>query len=52
MSTLKQLKTFIAVAEYKKMSEAARRLYISQPTVSQIISDLETEYRARLFERV
>lgn len=51
MATLKQLKTFIAVAEYKKMSEAARRLYISQPTVSQIISDLENEYQAQLFER-
>ena len=51
MATLKQLKTFIAVAEYKKMSEAAKRLYISQPTVSQIISDLENEYRTRLFER-
>ncbi len=51
MSTLKQLKTFIAVVEYKKMSEAAKRLYISQPTVSQIISDLETEYQTKLFER-
>lgn len=51
MATLKQLKTFIAVAEYKKMSEAAKRLYISQPTVSQIISDLEQEYQAKLFER-
>ena len=51
MATLKQLKTFIAVVEYKKMSEAARRLYISQPTVSQIISDLENEYQTRLFER-
>lgn len=51
MATLKQLKTFVAVAEYKKMSEAARKLYISQPTVSQIISDLEVEYQARLFER-
>ncbi len=51
MATLKQLKTFIAVAEYKKMSEAAKRLYISQPTVSQIISDLENEYQTRLFER-
>ena len=51
MATLKQLKTFIAVAEYKKMSEAAKRLYISQPTVSQIISDLEAEYQTRLFER-
>lgn len=51
MATLKQLKTFIAVAEYKKMSDAAKKLYISQPTVSQIISDLENEYSVQLFER-
>lgn len=51
MATLKQLKTFIAVAEYKKMNEAAKRLYISQPTVSQIILDLEQEYQTKLFER-
>lgn len=51
MATLKQLKTFIAVAEYKKMNEAAKRLYISQPTVSQVISDLEAEYHVQLFER-
>lgn len=51
MATLRQLKTFIAAAEYKKMSEAAKQLYISQPTVSQIISDLEKEYEVKLFER-
>lgn len=51
MATLKQLRVFTAVAEYKKMSEAARRLYISQPTVSQVIADLEAEYQAVLFER-
>lgn len=51
MATLRQLETFIAVAEYKKMSEAAKHLYISQPTVSQIISDLEKEYNTKLFER-
>ena len=51
MATLKQLKTFIAVAEYKQMSEAAKKLYISQPTVSQIILDLENEYQTKLFER-
>ncbi len=51
MATLKQLKTFIAVAEYKKMNVAAKHLYISQPTVSQIISDLEEEYHVQLFER-
>ncbi|MDO4467256.1 MAG: LysR family transcriptional regulator [Bacillota bacterium] len=51
MATLKQLKTFVCVAEYKKMSEAAKRLYISQPTVSQMISELEAEYGISLFER-
>ncbi len=51
MATLKQLKTFLAVAEDKKMITAAKRLYISQPTVSQIILDLENEYNAQLFER-
>lgn len=51
MATLKQLKIFIAVADYKKMSEAAKKLYISQPTVSQVISELETEFQALLFER-
>ena len=52
MATLRQLKTFIAVAEYKKMSDAAKHLYISQPTVSQIVADLEKEYSTQLFERV
>ena len=51
MATLRQLKTFITTAECKKMSEAAKKLYISQPTVSQIISDLEKEYEVVLFER-
>mgnify|MGYP002518245259 CR=1 FL=1 len=44
MATLRQLKTFVATAEHKKMSEAAKHLYVSQPTISQIISDLEKEY--------
>ncbi len=51
MATLKQLRTFIAVAETLKMSEAAKKLYISQPTVSQIISDLEQEYKVPFFKR-
>lgn len=51
MATLRQLKAFIATAEHKKMSEAAKYLYISQPTISQIISELEKEYGTQLFER-
>ena len=51
MSTLKQLSIFITVAEKLRMSDAAKALYVSQPTVSQTISDLETELGAMLFER-
>lgn len=51
MATLRQLKTFVATAEHKKMSEAAKHLYVSQPTISQIISELEKEYDTTLFER-
>lgn len=51
MATLKQLYTFLAVAETLQMSEAARRLYISQPTVSQTILELEREFGASFFER-
>ena len=51
MATLRQLKIFAAVAEYKKMNLAADKLYIAQPTVSQTIIDLEKEYDTMLFER-
>lgn len=34
------------------MNEAARRLGVSQSTVSQMISELEAEYEAPLFERM
>ena len=51
MATLRQLKVFATVAECMKMSEAAKKLYISQPTVSQIIADLEKEYHVELFQR-
>ncbi len=51
MATIRQLEAFIATAEFKKMSEAAKHLYISQPTISQIISELEKEYNTKLFER-
>lgn len=51
MATLKQLTTFLAVAETMQMSEAARILYLSQSTVSQTILDLEREFGAELFQR-
>ena len=51
MATLRQLKIFSTVAEYKKMNLAADKLFIAQTTVSQTILDLEKEYNTRLFER-
>ena len=51
MATIRQLKVFVMTAEHKKMSLAAKHLFISQPTISQIISDLEKEYGVSLFER-
>jgi len=39
--TIRHLKIFIAVAETGKMSAAAINIFISQPTVSQAIKELE-----------
>ena len=50
--TIRHLKIFIEVADCGKMSLAATRLYISQPTVSQAIKELEEHYGVLLFERL
>ena len=50
--TIRHLKIFIAVAENGKMSQAAERLFLTQPTVSQAIRELEEHYQVRLFERL
>lgn len=50
--TIRHLEIFIAVADCGKMSLAAEKLFISQPSVSQAISDIETYYGVKLFERL
>ncbi len=50
--TIRHLRIFIAVAEAGKMGLAAKQLYIAQPTVSQVISDMERSYGVKLFERL
>lgn len=50
--TLRHLKIFLCVAESGGMTAAAQKLYVSQPTVSQAISELEKYYGVRLFERL
>lgn len=48
---IRQLKYFLKVAEALNFSEASRRLYITQSTLSQQISHLEQEIGLPLFER-
>ncbi|SHH86226.1 DNA-binding transcriptional regulator, LysR family [Clostridium grantii DSM 8605] len=50
--TIRHLQVFIAVCDYGKMSLAAENLHISQPTVSQAISELEKYYGIKLFQRL
>lgn len=49
--TLTQLKYAIAVAGAASMSEAARILFVSQPSLSSSIKDLEEEIGLELFRR-
>ena len=50
--TIRHLNIFFTVAQCGSMSGAARILYLSQPTVSQAIHELETHYGGLLFERL
>lgn len=50
--TIRHLKIFICVADNGGMTSAAEKLYVSQPTVSQAIAELERYYGVRLFERL
>lgn len=47
----KQLEAFVAVVDYGSFSEAARRLYLTQPTISAHVRSLEEELHTRLIIR-
>lgn len=49
---LRHLNIFITVCEHQNMTLAAKALYLSQPSVSQAISELESFYDVKLFERL
>ena len=49
--TLQQLKYLVTVAECKNISEAAEKLYISQPSLSAAIHNLEEEMGVTAFAR-
>lgn len=48
---LQQLVYAVNVAEYGSVTEAARRLYVSQPSVTSSIRDLEREMGVHIFDR-
>lgn len=47
----KQLEAFVAVVDYNSFTEAARHLYLTQPTISAHIHSLEKELNSRLIIR-
>ena len=49
--TLAQLRYIITVADTGSMNEAAKELFISQPSLSQSVKELETEIGGELFRR-
>jgi DNA-binding transcriptional LysR family regulator len=53
MSTpdLRQLRYFVAIAETGQLTDAARRLQVAQPTLSQALAQLEAQLGVGLLER-
>ncbi|MCR4956134.1 MAG: LysR family transcriptional regulator [Lachnospiraceae bacterium] len=49
--TLRHFRIFLSVYTHHNMTKAAKDLYISQPSVSQVIKELEDHYHVVLFER-
>lgn len=47
----KQLEAFVAVVDYGSFSEAARKLYLTQPTISAHVCSLEEELHTKLILR-
>ena len=48
---IRQLQYFEKIAETGSMNEAAKQLYISQPSLSQAMKELEKEYQVQLLYR-
>lgn len=50
--TLRHLAIFIRVCEENGITAAAKKLHMTQPSVSQVIQELEAHYQTLLFERL
>ncbi|QAY67446.1 LysR family transcriptional regulator [Paenibacillus protaetiae] len=51
MKVLEKLETFLVLAECGSYTEAAKKMYCSQPTISNHIQQLEEHYQTKLIER-
>ncbi len=51
MESMKNIRAFLAVAETQSFTEAADRLFLTQPTITKRISQLETQLNNQLFHR-
>ena len=49
--TLKQLRYAVTVAETGNITEAAKKLFIAQPSLTAAIAELEKEYNIKMFSR-
>lgn len=49
--TLQQLRQIIAIADYGSMNEAAKQLFITQPSLSGMVKELEEEIGTSIFIR-
>ena len=48
---IQQMRIVQAIADHGSFREAAKRLYLSQPSLSQAVKEVETELEVQLFER-
>ena len=49
--TLQQLRYAVAIAEHKSINKAASDLFVSQPSLSNSMKDLENEIHTTIFVR-
>lgn len=52
MKTIEKLKTFVVLANCHSFTEAAEKLFCSQPSVSMQIQSLEEIFEVKLFDRM
>ena len=50
--TIRHLNIFVCVYREKGITAAAKKLYMAQPAVSQVIKEMETYYDVPLFDRI